>query len=402
MKLLRPGDDDEFDGPFEDALLEGLPDGLEPPPTSGLEDLEWQAEVDGCARLGIPRPGGPVRELAFERGVVGRFVAHMHDLDKWAARQRALLLAVRVDAAARCSHLEQEGRRLDVDVATTESDLEAQREQLADRADRFASGNGVVDKRLVMGIVCLAGVEVLVLTPLIGVLMGDNVVTASAFACLVVGVVGYGSWQLGCLLHRWLAYEGPPRLRRALGLTALALGVLAVTALAAVVLARLVGLGDLAKAEADAPVLSAQDTVVSALVFLAVQGLVQLISGIHGYRHGNPRLRELAGTQAYLSRVRTERDEVVEQLGEMQTWAETLDEFRVGEWLTRHRSAIAACYEARDHLFRSDLEKALVHAGQHASADMLLILPIPRFVPPVDHDDDDALGGWRNGFLLRL
>ena len=69
--------------------------------------------------------------------------------------------------------------------------------------------------------------------------------------------------------------------------------------------------------------------------------------------------------------------------------------------MTEHRAQIAEDYAAADLTYRNELGQALLDAGHDEAADMLLILPLPRFVPPVESDPDDA-DNWINGFMLPL
>lgn len=387
----KPRDDDGSPDDLRGA--DGLPDGVETPPVPRLPDIDWQTDVTENARLGIPGPGFPSRALEIEEAAVNLFNADMRELTKWGNRQRAVLPALHEMASTRRNGLELECNGVDGEIASAEAAVVAQREQLAEQELKYPRASGAVNGSLVVGTALAAGLEMIALQPVIGAVFATQDWKAWGFAALAVGGIGYSSWQFGGLLHRWLAYEGPRRIRRALGLKALGFGIFAGLALVAVVGIRLLGRND--------QVTSVGEAVFAGFLYAAVQGLVQLTAMTHGWRHENPRVRELANTEAHLAQLRQDREALDDARGEAETWAESLNEFHVGEWLTQHRAQIAEDYAAAVHIYRNELGQALIGSGHGEAADVLLILPLPKFVPPIESDPDDD-GDWVNGFILPL
>jgi len=384
--------DDEFGLP-DDQDTDGRPDGIEPPPVPRLPAIDWPADVAANARLGIPQPGFPSRALPFEEAAVSLFQADMRELSKWGSRQRALLPSLSEMATARRTGLEQESDRLDREIADTEVNIDAQRDQLAEQDLKFPQGSGAVGGLLVFATALGAGLETIALQPVIADVFATHDWKAWAFAGLTVGAIGYSSWQFGGLLHRWLTYEGPSRVRRTLGWTSVGFGLFATLALVAVVAIRILG--------RNAEVTSLKEAAFAGCLYAAVQGLVQLAAMTHGWRHQNPRVQELINTEAHLAQLRDQREMLGVALGDAAAWAESLNEFHVGDWLTDHRAQLAEDYAAADLTYRNELGHAHIEAGHDEAADMLLILPLPRFVPPVESDPDDATN-WINGFILPL
>lgn len=385
--------DDDFGVPDDSQDPDGRPDGIEPPPVPRLPDIDWQADVTANARLGIPQPGFPARPLPFEEAAVNLFHADMYELSKWGKRQHALLPSLCEMATARRAGLEQECDRLDREIADAEADVERQRDQLVEQDLRFPQVSAAVSGLLVFGITLGAGFETVALQPVIGEVFATHDWKAWGFAALTVGAIGYSSWQFGGLLHRWLCYEGPRRIRRALGWKSVGFGLFAALALVAVVAIRILG--------RNTDVTSWQEAVFAGGLYAAVQGLMQLAAMTHGWRHQNPRVRELANTETHLTQLRAERESLDDALGDAAAWTESLNEFHVGEWLTDHRAQLAEDYAASDLTYRNELGQALIAAEHQEAADMLLILPLPQFVPPVESDPDDP-DDWVNGFVLPL
>lgn len=385
--------DDGYGLPDEGPDTDGCPDGIDPPPAPRLADVDWDADVAENARLAIPQPGFPSRPLPFEESAVKLFDADMRECTKWGNRQRTLLPSLHETALARRNELQDDCDRLDREIAATQNDVEAQREQLDEQDSRFPQASGAVDGLLVVGTAVGAFLETVALQPVIGKIFATDDWKAWSFAAFAVGAIGYSSWQFGGLLHRWLAYEGPIRVRRTLGWKAVGFGLFAVLALIAIVAIRILARSD--------EVTSWQEAAFSGCLYAAVQGLVQLAAMTHGWRHENPRVKELANTEAHLAQLRTDREAREDDLGDATAWAESLNEFQVGTWLTEHRAQLAADYGAADLAYRNDLGQALIDAGHDESASMLLILPLPTFVPPVESDPDDTTE-WVNGFMLPL
>lgn len=385
---------EDHESPVDLQSADGLPDGVEPPPVPRLVDLDWHPDLIENARLGIPRPGCPSRPLPFEEAAANAFNADMHELSKWAQRQRAVLPSLHEMATTRCDSLDLELDRLDAEIADTEADVAAQRDQLAEQYLKFPWLSGTINGPLIVGTSLVAGLETVALQPVVGEVFATADWKAWAFSALAVGSIGYSSWRFGGVLHQWLAYEGPPRIRRALGWKAAGFGAFAGLALVAVVGIRLLG--------SHQQVTSATEALFAGFLYAAVQGLVQLAAITHGWRHDDPRVRELANTEAHLAQLRLDRDAVADARGETHIWAESLDGFTVSTWLTEHRAQLAADYAAASlSEYRNPLEQALRDAGHEESADMLLILPLPKFVPPIDSDPDDD-GDWVTGFMLPL
>jgi hypothetical protein len=384
--------DDDFDFPAEQDT-DGRPNGIEPPPVPRLPDIDWPTDIADNARLGIPQPGFPSRPLPFEESAVNLFNADQRELSKWGKRQRAILPSLYEMAMTRRSTLEQECDSLDRQISETEANIQEQREQLVEQDLKFPHVSGAVDGLLVVGTALGAGLETIALQPVIGEVFATHDWKAWGFAALTVGAIGYSSWQFGGLLHRWLTYEGPSRVRRALGWKSVGFGLFATLALIAVVAVRILG--------RNSEVTSWQEAAFAGCLYAAVQGLVQLAAMTHGWRHQNPRVRELANTEAHLTQLRVERDTLGDALGDAAAWAESLNEFHVGDWLTDHRAQLAQDYAAADLAYRNELGQALIDAGHDEAADMLLILPLPQFVPLVESDPDDATN-WINGFMLPL
>ena len=384
--------DDALDIPA-DQDTDGRPDGIEPPPRPRLDDIDWQTDVAENSRLGIPQPGFPSRPLYIEEQAVFLFSADMREWSKWGKRQRALLPSLSETATTRRTSLEQDCDRVDREIADTEASIDDQRDQLAEQDLRFPRVSAAVDDLLIVGTALGAGLETIALQPVIGDVFATHDWKAWGFAALAVGAIGYSSWQFGGLLHRWLTYEGPHRVRRALGLKAIGFGLFAALALVAVVGVRILG--------RNVEVTSWKEAAFAGCLYAAVQGLVQLAAMTHGWRHQNPRVRELANTEAHWHQLREERASLSDDLGEASAWAESLNEFQVGEWLTDHRAQLAEDYAAADLAYRNELGQALIDAGHDEAADMLLILPLPRFVPPIESDPDDS-ANWINGFMLPL
>lgn len=384
-------DDDDADSiAAQDA--DGRPDGIDPPPVPRLPDIDWQGDIAENARLGIPQPF-PSRPLPFEEAAVNLFNADQRELSKWGDRQRAILPSLYEMATTRRSALEQERDRLDLQIAETESNIEEQREQLVEQDLKFPHVSGAINNTLIVGVALGASLETIALQPVIGQVFATDDWKAWGFAALVVGAVGYSSWQFGGLLHRWLTYEGPSRVRRALGWKSIGFGLFATLALVAVV-----GVRTLVR---NTAVTSWQEAAFAGCLYAAVQGLVQLAAMTHGWRHQNPRVQELANTEAHLTQLRADRDTLGDALGDAAAWAESLNEFHVGDWLTHHRAQLAQDYAAADLAYRNELGQALRGAGHDESAYMLLILPLPQFVPLVESNpEDDA--DWINGFVLPL
>lgn len=388
----KPSDDDPS-LPDDSQDTDGRPDGIEPPPVPRLPDIDWQSDLTENARLGVPRAGFPSRALPFEEATVYLFNADMRELTKWGHRQRAVLPSLYEMATTRRSGLELKCKRLDREITKTEADVETQREQLAEQDLKFPQVSSSVDGLLVVGTALGFGLETIALQPVIGEVFATHDWKAWGFAVLTVGAIGYSSWQFGGLLHRWLSYEGPRRIRRALGWKSIGFGLFAVLALIAVVAIRVLG--------RNAEVTSWKEAAFAGCLYAAVQGLVQLAAMTHGWRHENPRVRELANTEAHLAHLRNERESLDDTLGEAEAWAQSLNEFHVGDWLTQHRAQISEDYAAADLIYRNELGQALLDAEQDEAADMLLILPLPRFVPPAESDPDDA-DNWIDGFILPL
>ncbi|WP_055476940.1 hypothetical protein [Gordonia sp. HS-NH1] len=389
----RHRSNDDLGLPDEDTDTDGRPDGIDPPPAPRLADIDWDADVAENARLAIPQPGFPSRPLPFEESAVKLFDADMRECTKWGNRQRALLPSLHETASARRLDLREDCDRLDREIAAAQNDVESQREQLDEQDRRFPQGPGAVDGLLIAGMTLGAGLETITLQPVIGEIFTTQDWKAWCFAAFAVGAIGYSSWQFGGLLHRWLAYEGPVRVRRTLGWKALGFAVFAVLALIAVVAIRLLARND--------EVTSWQEAAFGGCLYAAVQGLVQLAAMTHGWRHDNPRVKELANTEAHLTQLRSDREMRDDDLGDATAWAESLNEFHVSAWLTEHRAQLAADYAAADLAYRNDLGQALIAAGHDESASMLLILPLPTFVPPAESDPDDTTE-WVNGFMLPL
>lgn len=384
---------DDPDRHDDNESSDGLPYGIELPPTPRLPDINWLDDIAENARLGIPQPGFPARPLPFEEAAISLFNADMRELSKWRDQQRALLPSLYETATARRTSLEQEREVLDRKIVDTEKSIDAQRDELAEQDLKYPHASGPVNGALVLGVAVGAGLETIALQPMIGLVFATDDWKAWTTAAGVVVVIGGASWAFGGLLHRYLTYEGPVRVRHALACASIGFGLFAALALVGITAVRVLG--------RNADVTSLWEGVANACLLAAVQGLVQLAAMTHGWRHENPRVRELANTETHLGQLRAERDSIENAVGDTCVWADSLNEFHVGDWLTNHRAQLADDYAADDLIYRNELAQALIGAGHDEAADILHILPLPKFVPPVETDaeDDDE---WVHGFMLPL
>ena len=167
-----------------------------------------------------------------------------------------------------------------------------QREQLAEQDLKFPQVSGPVDGLLVVGDRARCGLETIALQPVIGEVFATHDWKAWGFAALTVGAIGYSSWQFGGLLHRWLTYEGPQSRAARPRVEVVGFGLFASVGSSPSSRSAILG--------RNAEVTSWKEAAFAGCLYAAVQGLVQLAAMTHGWRHENPRVRELANTEAQL------------------------------------------------------------------------------------------------------
>ena len=386
----RNHDDDDLGTEAGGPNTDGLPDGVDRPPVPPLPGEDLHATIERNVRSGIPGSGHPSRPLAEEEAAVHLFNAFMWELTNWAARTRIIIPAL-IDAAAERRNLaESDFARVTRKIEETEADIEAQRDQMVDRELRFPLLVTAVNGLLIAFAVALGYVEVLGLKPVIGQVVGMGPKSAWYSAVGVVGLSVLAAWELGSRLHKWVTYEGPARVRKTYGWWVALLGVAELFVLAGIIYMRL----QLHSENVTSPLSGA-------IIYVGVQALAILTAAGHGWRLNNPRTQELAHSEAHLKQLQQERNDREDDLTEARIWAESLGEFRVGDWLSQHRAQIAEDF-ARDVLeYRAELGQSHLEAGNDEAYTILLILPLPKFVPPVDTDPDDP-GDWINGFMLPL
>jgi hypothetical protein len=376
-----------------EPTADGLPAGIEPAPSPRLPEIEWDEDVTKNAQLGIPQLGYPARALPFEEMTERLFNADMREHTKWLDRQRGLLPSLLEMASTRRAQLGHQCALLAAKIAAVEADISAQRDQLADPDRKFPQPAAKVSTGIAVVTTAGAVLETFALQPMIGQIVRLNNERAFGLAAFAVGSVGCAGWLLGGVLHRWAAYEGPRRLRRLQGSAALGLGLLSISALVAVVGVRILGRNEQ---------LSTSAAVMTALLYAAMQGGVQLGAILHGWWHSNPRVRQLANTTAHLEDLTVDLRELEDARENADLWAESLADFQLGAWMTEHRAQLAEDYAAADFDYRNNLSQALIEAGHDDAVAMLHILPLPKFVPPVEIDPSDPLNWLTGGFLLPL
>ncbi|WP_432558795.1 hypothetical protein [Granulicoccus sp. GXG6511] len=371
---------------------DGLPFGVEPLPESRLGEIDWATEIAENARLGIPRPGGPLWQLPLWERLQHYFAADMHDWSRWRDAQPAALASLSETADGRITDLTNERDRRTAEISRAEQDLADQRAELSEPQLKYPRAAAAVSTLLVLGIATGAIVEWFALQPVVAHVFVADPRTSGGLTALAVLTIGYGSWHLGGLLHERLAHEGPPRQRRALTVGIVLLGIFALLFLVAVVGIRL---------SASDDSLATLDRWAGAALYAAVQGLVQGVAMLHGWMAHNPRVKEIRATEQHIAQLRSESQDVTEALDETREWAAALAEFDAGAWLVPSRAALAHEYAAAVQEHSEGLGRALLEAQHVESADFLELLPRPQFDPPAETQwvgDPD----WVAGFVIPL
>jgi hypothetical protein len=370
--------------------VDGLPDGVEPPPIPPLPGVGLHDNIERNVRSGIPGSGYPSRPLPEEEAATHLFNAHMRELTLWVARARAIIPAVTDAAAERCNVVDGDRARTSSKIEETEADVEAQREQLVDRELRFPSLLARVNNLLIAFAVAIGFVEVLGLQPVIGQVVGMPPEAAFFSAVGVVGLSVLAAWESGGRLHKFVTYEGPSRVRVIHGWW--------VVLLSASELALLIGIIYMRSQMRGQNLTS---PVAGTVIYVGVQALAIVTAAGHGWRLNNPRVQELAHTERQLAHLQGDRAAIEDELAQARVWAESINEFHVCAWLSHYRAQIAEDF-SRDVLdYRTALGQAHLEAGNNDAYAVLLVLPLPKFVPPAEADPDDP-NVWINGFVLAL
>lgn len=392
MRLLarnRPADEPELDyQPTED----GLPYGFEPPPDDRVAEINdlLADDVAIASPLGFPGSGHPNRPLPIEEALERIYNETQADYTPWAKRQSGRQPQLLEQAQKRQTELTGEHDRVTERATQAQSELDQQRAQLIEPDLAWtAPVRDLFRKVMPIVIVGVAFLELLALQPAIGQVVQLSDAKAWGLTCFAAVVIMLTSYSAGAVLHRCLSYEGPRRIRTTLALVTGFLTALALAALVGVVTIRVVS--------------SAQGTGLAALpLYVAVQGGVQAVAALHGWSHLNPRVRQIRRTELEVARLAETGEELTARIAEAADWEASLVAFRMIKWLTVRRPAMADSYtEAVLRLSRGWRGYELLRLEHPDSADVLAMLPLPKFIPPMDSEDDDGLE-WLTGLLLTL
>jgi hypothetical protein len=377
--------------PDDTASGEGVPQGVPLPPPSRLDAVEATLDEDviRSADVGLPPVGYPNRPLPSEEEAVKHHDIDQHQLSVWAREAKAVIAALLVEASDKLTHLAGQRTDFQSDQQATTSALDDAESELDEPDRRYFRQPGSWALALMLGgLLVLGALETNALQPILGQVLRQSDRQAWGLAVFMVAVLTGECHVTGVVLHRWLAYEGPRRMRVAHALGALVGLLLAAAALTAIVIIRMTG------AKISTPG-------VTSLLYVAVQGGVELGALALGWWHGNPRVRQIRGLRQEIDALEDKLADSDDRIAEVAQWQQTLQEFSVNDFLQSRRPQLAADYAAVILAHRHNLWIELVERAHQDSADTLLLLPLPVFTPPADIDDDD--GDWlTGGFGLAL
>lgn len=383
--------DDDFVALFD---LDGLPRDVEPPPLETQEEVPWDADVELYTSIGSPAPGHPHRCLGTESQAVEGHDDDQLAVTKWLRRTAAVLPALLESWTTHRQNLQQVRAEAVTERNGLVTMIDDLRDQLAEPDQKY-SGSSVVGTALTRFLTFfLAGVETLALYPVLGQVLAVSGAAAMASSLMSV-VLGIGAgWGVGALLHRGLLYEGPTRVRR----THFALATMLTAAGGAI----LVGIIAVRVMVSDPRFTSHEDAVMTAVLWAGIQLTAQVLAFWDGWRRNNPRVNEIVAAEGRLEACEDTIDAIDAEQQIVDEEVELLTQFSLLAWVADHRTQIAKRYTERTHQFRKELGASLIATGHDEAADLLLILPMPAFIPPVDTDWNDPGDDWLHGFVLPL
>ena len=141
----------------------------------------------------------------------------------------------------------------------------------------------------------------------------------------------------------------------------------------------------------------------AALLYIAMQGGVELAgSAVHGWWQHNPRVRQIRATEQRIAEAELAGEDSTDRITELSDWEETLVQFQMTDWLASRRAALADRYaSAVLRISRNTRCHELSRLGHHDAVSTVQMLPMPKFIPPVDLGSDD-IDDWLSGPLLTL
>jgi hypothetical protein len=389
--LGRSGNDD--DDVEYDPTMDGLPHAFEQPPHDHLDEVAELLDEDVLigSPLGFPETGHPLRPMHIEEAVVLIHDEVQSDFGRWGRRQEGRQQALVIEAEQRIAEINRQHEVLHDEVAQRKTELSQQQDQLSDPDLALPSRTRTLARDAApVAVLAVVTMEVFALRPIVGQVIRLSNPQSWFLTTVAVSVIMASSYLSGAVLHRWLTYEGPRRIRHAHLVTAAILLVLGLGSLAGVVDIRM-------------QMLSQGNTTWSAaLLYIAMQGGVQVGAAVHGWWQHNPRVRQIRAIEQRIAELEQAGEDLTDRITELSDWEETLVQFQMTDWLTSRRAALADRYAATIlQISRNTRRHELSRLGHHDAVNTVQMLPMPKFIPPVDSgsDDDDD---WLSGPLLTL
>jgi hypothetical protein len=385
----RPAEEPE---PEYEPTEDGLPYGFEPPPDDRLADVYdiLNDDVATASPSGFPDSGHPARPLPIEEAVERIYDDTQASYTHWAKRQVGRQPALLEQAQESQTKLAGESDRVTAQTTQAQVELDQQRAQLSEPDLAWTEPvRKLILNVLPIVIVGMAGLELLALEPVVGQVVRLPPGKAWGLTVFAAMVIMLTSYSAGAVLHRCLSYEGPLRIRAAQAVFTGVLAALALAALVGIVTIRVVG--------------SEQGSgVVASPLYTAIQGGIQLVAALHGWSRNNPRIRQIRRTELRITKLAEAGDELTARIAEAADWEASLAAFRMTDWLPVQRCAMANRYStAVLEVSRSWRTSELLRLKHPDSVNVLTMLPLPKFIPPTDSDDDEGLE-WLTAIMLTL
>lgn len=381
--------------PAPDPSSEGLPAGVPSPPDSGISGVRAQLsnDVEEGSRLGIPRPGTPLRPLPSEEAAQEAHDQAQHRITHWSEQVHNLVPALKDAAGQVVSDIADKLDTVTEEIHACKENSSVLLAELTEPDRKYRSAlTPAVLRWLSIGIVLVASVEVLVQRPMVGRVMDIDPASAWGMATFIVIATTGISYLAGWTGARWSGFEGPRRQRRIYAAGTVAAGAVAFAFLPAVVSVRL-------------SMTKLDDPWIAVLLFTAMQAAVQIAAALDGWWRGDPRVREIRQMEKQLVTLTAEQSGLRDQLDTAQAHESEITGFDLDDWVHHHRNTIASEYrQAVLDVSRRDREIRLLDPeNNHAhAASLLLRLPMPEFIPPVVVADLDSDDDWITGGILTL
>jgi hypothetical protein len=311
--------------------------------------------------------------LDIEAATESRFDAAMAGFMTWKAAAEAAVQARVAGAQTFRAELVAKRDHLDADITELRSKLSKL------RAGRLPAGHvyRVANQMIWIAVLALLGLgaaDTVMQRPLVGSLFDVDVVTAFAWAAMIVVAATAISYLAGAAWSQWLYGQAKKRARRVQLAWLVAANSLAAFTIAGITVVR---------AATD------QDTSGASLgVYLAVQAGLQAVALADGFVRQDPRLRKLRNTESRLASCETAYDDLGSHLLDVDADISVLEGFNAGVWAQNASAGLAARYLHLVKASRASRHARLLATGQRSSAEQLDLLPLPQFEVP------DFGSGW--------